>query len=201
MTHPSAPPLSLTVYCASSKRVSPEYLNVGAELGELIALRGYVLVYGGGNTGLMGVLAQAALAHGGTVRGVILAEFIERGYATSGHEMRSVTDMRLRKHGLAELGDAYLALPGGFGTLEEILEMLSFKQLGLHHKPIVFINTNGYFDSLLRQLERGFDEAFIPERCRGLYLVTATPGEALDVIAAEIDSVGKAAKLETAPVS
>lgn len=178
--------LSLTVYCASSKRVAQHYLDVATELGRLIALCGHTLIYGGGNSGLMGVLAQAALAQGGKIKGVILADFIERGYATSGHEMDSVTDMRLRKRGLAELGDAFIALPGGFGTLEEILEVISFKQLGLHDKPIVFVNSNRYFDHLLQQFERGFAEAFIHERFRTLYMVVATPQEALDVIVAAL---------------
>lgn len=158
------------------------YLEVATELGRLIAQRGHTLVYGGGSNGLMGALAQFALAHGGKVRGVILSDFIERGYAQSGHEMLSVDDMRSRKRGLDEFGDAYIALPGGFGTLEEILEMISFKQLGLHHKPIVFINTDHYFAGLLQQFERGFLEAFIHERSRDLYTVVATPSEALACI-------------------
>jgi hypothetical protein len=151
-------------------------------LGRLIAQRGHTLVYGGGNIGLMDALAKATLAHGGRVRGVILTDFIDRGYANSGHEMHSVDDMRSRKRGLDEFGDAYIALPGGFGTLEEILEMISFKQLGFHHKPIVFVNANGYFDHLLAQFERGFAEAFIQERFRDLYTVVATPQEAIEFI-------------------
>ncbi len=177
-------PLSLTVYCASSKRVPRLYTDVAEELGTLIARRGHTLVYGGGNSGLMAALAKAALAHGGKVKGVILTDFIDRGYGNSGHEMHSVTDMRARKRGLDEFGDAYIALPGGFGTLEEILEIISFKQLGLHHKPIVFVNTNDYFAGLLRQFERGFAEAFIDERFRDLYTVVATPQEALTTIEA-----------------
>jgi len=181
MTHP-ATALSLTVYCASSKRIARLYLDMAADLGKLIARRGHTLVYGGGNIGLMAAVADAALTHGGRVKGVILTAFIDRGYANSGHEMHSVDDMRSRKRGLDEFGDAYIALPGGFGTLEEILEIISFKQLGFHHKPIVFINTNGYFDHLLAQFERGFAEAFIHERFRDLYTVVTTPQEALEVI-------------------
>src|SRR5215475_15656854 len=180
--------LSLTVYCASSKRVAQRYLDVATAMGRLIAQRGHTLVYGGGNIGLMGAIAQAALAHGGKVRGVILTEFIEKGYAQDGHEMYSVDDMRSRKRGLDEFGDAYIALPGGFGTLEEILEMISFKQLGFHHKPIVFVNTNGYFDNLLQQFARGFAEAFIHERFRDLYTAVATPQEALEVV--EVSAAG-----------
>jgi cytokinin riboside 5'-monophosphate phosphoribohydrolase len=177
-------PLSLTVYCASSKRVPQVYMDAAEELGTLIARRGHTLVYGGGNSGLMAALAKAALTHGGKVKGVILTDFIDRGYGNSGHEMHSVTDMRARKRGLDEFGDAYIALPGGFGTLEEILEIISFKQLGLHHKPVVFVNTNDYFAGLLSQIERGFAEAFIHERFRDLYTVVATPWEALAIIEA-----------------
>ncbi|HXG18383.1 MAG TPA: TIGR00730 family Rossman fold protein [Methylomirabilota bacterium] len=185
MLSPTPPrPLAITVYCASSRRVARHYLDVAAELGRLLAARGHTLIYGGGNIGLMGALANAAMLHSGKIKGVILADFVERGYASEGHEMQSVTDMRLRKRGLDELGDAYIALPGGFGTLEEILEILSFKQLGFHHKPIVFVNINGYFDHLLAQFERGFVEAFIHEKFRDLYAVAATPEEALAFIEA-----------------
>jgi hypothetical protein len=164
--------------------VAQHYLDVAATLGRLLALRDHTLIYGGGNIGLMGALANATMEHGGKIKGVILADFVERGYASDGHEMESVTDMRLRKRGLDELGDAYIALPGGFGTLEEILEIISFKQLGLHHKPVVFVNTNGYFDHLLAQFQRGFEDAFIHERFRDLYSVVGTPEEALAFIEA-----------------
>jgi uncharacterized protein (TIGR00730 family) len=178
--------LAITVYCASSRRVAQHYLNVATELGRLLAQRGHTLIYGGGNIGLMGALADAAKTHGGKIKGVILADFVERGYASDGHEMQSVDDMRLRKRGLDELGDAYIALPGGFGTLEEILEIISFKQLGLHHKPVILVNTAGYFNHLLAQFERGFTEAFIHERFRDLYMVVANPAEALAAIEASV---------------
>jgi uncharacterized protein (TIGR00730 family) len=185
MLSPTAPrALAITVYCASSRYVAQHYLDVAAELGRLISARGHTLIYGGGNIGLMGALANAVMLHNGKLKGVILADFIERGYASEGHEMESVTDMRLRKRGLDELGDAYIALPGGFGTLEEILEIISFKQLGFHQKPVVFVNTKGYFDHLLAQFDRGFQEAFIHERFHGLYTVAATPEEALAFIEA-----------------
>jgi uncharacterized protein (TIGR00730 family) len=185
MLSPTPPrSLAITVYCASSRRVAPHYLEVAAELGRLLVQRTHTLIYGGGNIGLMGALANAVMEHGGKIKGVILADFVERGYASAGHEMQSVTDMRLRKRGLDELGDAYIALPGGFGTLEEILEIISFKQLGLHHKPVVFVNTNGYFDHLLAQFERGFAEAFIHERFRDLYTAAANPTAALEFIEA-----------------
>ena len=185
MLSPTPPrSLAITVYCASSRRVAQHYLDVANELGRLIASRGHSLIYGGGNIGLMGALADSAMLHHGKIKGVILADFVERGYASEGHEMQSVDDMRMRKRGLDELGDAYIALPGGFGTLEEILEIISFKQLGFHHKPVVFVNTNGYFDHLLAQFERGFTEAFIHERFRNFYAVFPTPQEALAFIEA-----------------
>ncbi len=181
MTQPSHP-LSITVYCASSQRSPQTYLDVAAELGQLMALRGHTLVYGGGNIGLMGALAQAALAEGGKVTGVILTEFLDKGYGQDGLDMYAVDDMRSRKQGLDERGDAYITLPGGFGTFEEVLEVLSLKQLGFHSKPIVFVNTNSYFDGLLQQFERGFDEALIHEKFRNLYTAVATPRSALDFI-------------------
>lgn len=190
----SVPPLAITVYCASSRRVAQHYLDVAATLGRLLAQCGHTLIYGGGNLGLMGVLADTVMAQGGKIRGVILAEFVERGYASAGHEMHSVDDMRMRKRGLDELGDAYIALPGGFGTLEEILEMISFKQLGFHHKPIVFVNTDGYFDHLLAQFERGFREAFIHAKFRDLYAVVGTPEEALAFIEAVTSEVPSPSK-------
>lgn len=185
MTPPSRT-LAMTVYCASSQRVAQSYLDVATELGRLIAVRGYILVYGGGKIGLMGALVRAAMAHGGRVKGVILDEFVEKGYATSGHEMQVVTDMHARKRGLVDLGDAYIILPGGFGTLEEVTEVIALKQLKFHRHPIVFINTNAYFDHLLQQFDRAFAEGFIHERHRALYTVATTASEALDIIEAAV---------------
>ena len=181
MTQPTRP-LSITVYCASSHRSPQIYLDIAAELGQLMAKRGHTLVYGGGNIGLMGALARAALAEGGKVIGVILTEFLDKGYGQDGLDMHAVDDMRSRKQGLDERGDAYITLPGGFGTFEEVLEVISSKQLGFHSKPIVFVNINGYFDGLLQQFERGFDEALIHEKFRDLYTAVTTPQDALDFI-------------------
>lgn len=177
-------PLVLTVYCSSSKHVPSVYVEESETLGRLIAERGHTLVYGGGNIGLMGSVARAALAANGKVTGVILKEFLDKGYAQAGHEMHVVDDMRARKQGLEELGDAYLVLPGGFGTFEEVSEVLSFKQLGFHTKPIVFLNTNQFFAPLIEQFERAFTEAFIHERFRDLYSVTDTPQAALELLEA-----------------
>ena len=163
-SHPSDRPRAITVYCASSKRCPQVYLDAAAELGQLLVQRDYTLIYGGGNTGLMGAVSQATLAAGGRVVGVILTRFLEDGYGQAGHEMHTADDMRSRKQGLDERGDAFIALPGGFGTFEEVLEVISLKQLGFHSKPIVLVNTNGYFDGLLQQFERGFAEALINQK-------------------------------------
>ncbi len=179
-------PRAITVYCASSKRCPQVYLDVAAELGHLLARRDYTLIYGGGNTGLMGALSQSTLAAGGKVVGVILKRFLEDGYGQAGHEMHTADDMRSRKQGLDERGDAFIALPGGFGTFEEVLEVISLKQLGFHSKPVVLVNTNGYFDGLLQQFERGFAEALINQKFRGLYTVVSTPQQALAYIEQEL---------------
>jgi uncharacterized protein (TIGR00730 family) len=175
--------VKITVYCASSENLPLPYRTAARELGALIARRGHTLVYGGGRFGLMGELSRAALAEGGKVVGIILDRFLARGVAHEGaHEMHSVTDMRSRKRGLDEAGDAYVALPGGFGTLEEILEILSFKQLGLHARPVVLINIAGYFDPLLAQFDRGMKEGFIDPECRSLYEVAKDAASAMEMI-------------------
>jgi uncharacterized protein (TIGR00730 family) len=185
MLSPTPPkPLALTVYCSSSTHVPSVYIEESEALGRLIAERGHTLVYGGGNIGLMGTLARAVLAANGNVTGVILKEFLDKGYGQAGHEMHVVDDMRARKQSLEELGDAYLVLPGGFGTFEEVSEVLSFKQLGFHTKPIIFVNTNQFFAPLIEQFERAFAEAFIHERFRDLYSVADTPQAALEAIEA-----------------
>ena len=185
-SHPSARPRAITVYCASSKRCPQVYLDVAAELGQLLAQRDYTLIYGGGNTGLMGAVSQSTLATGGRVVGVILTRFLEDGYGQDGHEMHTADDMRSRKQGLDERGDAFITLPGGFGTFEEVLEVIALKQLGFHSKPIVLVNTNGYFDGLLQQFERGFAEALINEKFRRLYTAVSTPQQALAHIEQEL---------------
>ena len=183
---PSPQPLSITVYCASSQHCPQVYLDTATELGQLLAQRGHTLIYGGGNTGLMGALSQSVLSAGGQVTGVILTRFLEEGYGQDGHEMYKADDMRSRKQGLDERGDAFITLPGGFGTFEEVLEVISLKQLGFHSKPIVLVNVNGYFDGFLQQFERGFSEALINAKFRDLYTSVSTPEQALAHIEAAL---------------
>ncbi|HEX9653002.1 MAG TPA: TIGR00730 family Rossman fold protein [bacterium] len=174
---------SITVYCSSSNHVHPSYLEMARLMGRLISENGFTLVYGGGKVGLMGELSAGAREAGGKVLGVILRKFQDLGVGDPEvREMIAYEDMRSRKRGLEEAGDAYIALPGGFGTFEEVTEMLSFKQLGFHNKPIVIVNANDYFGDLIRQFERGFAESFIEKRFTSLYHVVANPQEAITVI-------------------
>ena len=175
---------SVTVYASSSERVAAAYHEVAAELGRGIAARGWRLVFGGGRYGLMGSLSRAARAAGGEVRGIIFQEFIDKNvHCTDTPEMRSVDDMRARKRGLDEAGDAYIALPGGYGTFEELLEIVSFKQLGFHAKPVVVLNARGYYDPLLRMVERAFEQGFIQSEYRGLFAVATSAADALECVA------------------
>jgi len=139
---------AVTVYAGSRKRAHADHLALAAELGGAIAKRGWVLVYGGSNVGLMGACADAALAAGGRVEGVILDSFSRVAHQGL-HALDVVADMRTRKAGLARRGDAFVALPGGFGTLEEVSEILVERQLGFHQKPLVLLNAGGFWDPLL----------------------------------------------------
>jgi cytokinin riboside 5'-monophosphate phosphoribohydrolase len=174
----------VTVYASSSDRIDPVHAVVAEELGRRIAERGWDLVWGGGRFGLMGAVSRGARAAGGRTIGVILQQFVDKNvHCEAAHEMATVGDMRSRKRGLDEAGDAYVALPGGLGTLEELLEILSFKQLGFHRKPVVVLDAFGYWQPLLAMLERGFTEGFIQPHFRGLWTVAATAAEAIDQIA------------------
>ena len=174
--------MRITVFCGSSRRSRAPYLSAGRTVGAEIARRGHLLVYGGARIGVMGAIADAALEAGGRVRGVILADFIDRGDVHHpAVEMQSVEDMRSRKAGLDDGGDAFVTLPGGFGTLEELTEILSFRQLGLHDRPIVLVNTAGYFDPFLAQIERAVADGFVQPEHRELLAVTDDPIRAVDL--------------------
>ena len=144
---------AVTVYAGSRRRARARLLTLAAELGRAVAGRGWVLVYGGANIGLMGACADAALAAGGRVEGVILDSFSRIAHQGL-HALDVVGDMRERKAGLARRGDAFIALPGGFGTLEEVSEILVERQLGFHRKPLVLLNLDGFWDPLLALFAR-----------------------------------------------
>lgn len=176
-------PASICVYCGSSPGRLPAYREAALALGTLIARRGIRLVYGGGHVGLMGAVADAAIAAGGTVIGVIPRALQERELAHHGlAELLVVRDMHERKHRMASLADAFIALPGGYGTLEELSEMLTWNQLGLHTKPIGILNVAGYFDPLLALAEHMLTEQFIKPRHRDLLRVADTPEAMLDLL-------------------
>lgn len=184
MTGASPRPFRVTVYASSSERIASAWFAVAEDLGARIAQRGWELVWGGGRYGLMGAVSRAARAAGGRTLGVILQQFVDKNvHCEHAHEMATVRDMRSRKRLLDDGGDAFIALPGGLGTLEELLEVMSHKQLGLHDKPIVVLDADGYWRPLLDMLERGFAQGFIQSHFRGLWTVAATPAQAIEQIA------------------
>ena len=160
------------------------YRGVAEELGALLARRRVELVYGGGRVGLMGVLADAVLAGGGKVIGVIPEALSGREVAHSGlTDLRVVPTMHARKALMAELSSAFVALPGGFGTLDELFEIVTWGQLGLHRKPIGLLNVAGYFDGLLRFVDHSIAERFVRPEHRALLVVETAPEVLLDTLA------------------
>jgi len=172
----------IAVFCGSSRRSPEPLLDAARAVGGEIGRRGHTLIYGGGRTGLMGAVADAALEAGGSVEGVILREFIEQDVHHLGlDELYEVGDMRSRKAGLDERADAFIALPGGFGTLEELAEILSFRKLRLHHRLLVFVNTGDFWRGLLEQIDRGIEEQLDDPGVRDYFRVTLDPVEAVDL--------------------
>lgn len=174
---------SLCVYCSSSDRLEPKYSAVAEQVGGEIARRGWALVYGGGKTGLMGAVARGTKGAGGRVIGVI-PEFMKARELefTEADELISVITMRERKMLMETRADAFLALPGGWGTLEELLEILTLAHLEVLQKPIVILNQDGYYDDLLRLFERIVAEKFMRETIRGKFSVAKTVEEVFPLI-------------------
>ncbi len=179
---PTSAVATVTVYAGSAPDAAASLLELARELGAGIAARGWVLVYGGARIGLMGALADAALARGGRVEGVILDTFARVAHAGL-HDLATVTDMRSRKAGLARRGDAFVALPGGFGTLEELSEILVERQVGLHAKPLVLVNHEGFWDPLLALVERQVASGLVPPEHRNLLTVVRDAAAAIAAIA------------------
>lgn len=174
---------SVCVYCASSSKINPDYFEAAREIGRLLARRGIRCVCGAGNQGLMGTLADSVLAHGGEVLGVIPQFMIDEGWCHPGLTRTIITtDMHERKKRMAREADAIIALPGGCGTLEELFEIITWKQLGLFINPIVILNIDGYYDPLIAMLHKAIDENFMrPEHTR-MWQVALTPDEALEIL-------------------
>ncbi len=159
------------VFCGSSNGARPSYRDAAADLGRLLASERVGIVYGGGNVGLMGALADAALAAGGEVIGVIPEHLVSKELAHARVDLRVVHSMHERKALMADLSDAFIALPGGYGTLEEFCEVLTWSQLGLHAKPCALLNVDGYYDNLLGLADHAVSEGFVRPESRDLVLV------------------------------
>lgn len=169
------------VFCGSSPGAEPAFVAAARETAEALYAQGLGLVYGGGTVGIMGALADAMLDLGGVVIGVIPEFLVDRELAHPRvPDMRIVGSMHQRKALMAELADAFIALPGGWGTLDEFVEILTWRQLGLHDKPLGVVSVNGYFDSLAAFQEHAIASGFIGEEYRSLMLVAQSPAELLE---------------------
>jgi hypothetical protein len=171
----------ICVFTGSRHGASSEYIAMAKQLGEALNARGYGLVYGGGNVGLMTVIADTVLGSGGHVTGVIPSALVGKEVAHRGlSDLRVVGSMHERKALMAELSDGFIAMPGGIGTLEEFFEVLSWAQLGLHEKPCGLLNVSGYYDRLIAFLDHAAAEDFIKPKHRALMVVEAQPGPLLE---------------------
>lgn len=172
--------MKICVYCGSRHGALPAYTEAARALGTLIGQQGHGLVYGGGNVGLMGVVADAVLAAGGPVTGVIPEALVQREVGHQGlSEQFVVPDMHVRKRMMAERADAFVALPGGIGTLEELYEVWTWRQLGYHDKPLALLNVAGFYDGLLAFMDHTVAQGFLDTAQRGTLLVDDDPARLL----------------------
>jgi len=177
---------SVCVFCGSNAGAREAYALVTRALARVIAVRGLRLVYGGGSIGLMGVLAEEVLASGGHVIGVVPRRLVEKEVVRSDlSELHVVETMQERKSLMAELSDGFIALPGGFGTLDELFEMLTWTQLGYHRKPCALLNVEGYFERLIAFLDHSVEQRFVTQAHRAMLVVERSPDVLLDRLAAE----------------
>lgn len=176
-------PSTVTVYCASSRQAHPEFRAHAGRLGELLAEAGITVVYGGGAVGSMGALADAALAHGGRVEGVLprFMHDLEWGHPRL-TDLHVVSDLHERKRLMIDRSDAIVALPGGCGTFEELFEAITWKRLGLYANPIVIVNGRGFYDPAIALLEGAVRERFMDERHGEMWSVVDAPEQVLDAI-------------------
>jgi uncharacterized protein (TIGR00730 family) len=175
--------MNICVFCSSSNGVSEVYFEAAESLGILIAKGNHSLIYGGANVGLMERIAHTVKLNDGKILGVIPQKIYDCDlYSEHPHELLVTATMDERKAIMRERSDAFIALPGGFGTLEEIIEVITLKQLDYHRKPIVFLNINGFFNDLFIQFEKSFSENFAKENYRNLYHIATIPEEAITYI-------------------
>lgn len=174
---------SVLVYCGSRSGNSDTYAHAAARLGELLAEKKYRLLFGGGNVGLMGILSNAMLDHGGEVLGVMPQRLIDREIANRRcTELRVVKSMQERKTLMEELADVIITLPGGYGSMDELFESLTNAQLGLHRKPVIILNTGGFYDPLIVQLDKMTEEGFLLKENREKLWIAGTPEELMQML-------------------
>lgn len=174
---------SVCVFCGSRPGARPEFIEAARAFGQELARRRLTLVYGGASVGLMGTLADAVMSHGGQAVGVLPRHLEKREIAHAKlAELHLVDSMHERKALMAERSDAFVALPGGFGTYDELFEIITWAQLGLHRKPIGLLNVGGYFEPLLAMVERGVRDGFIPEAHTRPFAVSNDASELLDAM-------------------
>lgn len=172
----------ISVYCASSSKIDPSYMAEARKVGRLLAQAGITLVNGAGNMGLMQASTDGCLEAGGKAIGIIPTFMVKEGWCHQGMtEIIETADMHVRQQKMGEMGDAAIVLPGGCGTLAELFELVTWKQLGLYLKPIVILNTNGYYDALLAQMERSADECFMRKEHLQIWRVAQTAEEAVQL--------------------
>ena len=174
---------SVCVYSASSTKIDPVYFDAAHDLGTLLGRQHIRLINGAGNMGLMSAVSDAVLAAGGEVTGVIPRFMVEQKWHHTGlTKLVEVENMHERKKLMADLSDAVIALPGGCGTLEELLEIITWKQLGLYLKPIVILNTNGFYNPLLEMLQQAISQNFMRKEHGNIWHVAQTPEEAVNLL-------------------
>jgi cytokinin riboside 5'-monophosphate phosphoribohydrolase len=175
--------MNICVFSSSSNAIADVYVDEAIDLARLIGQSNFCLINGGSNVGTMDVITREAGKHGAKTIGIIPEKLRDFNLASiHAHEIIVSGDMMERKFKMRELSDAFIALAGGFGTLEEILEVITLKQLGYHHKAIVFINTNGFYDDLFRQFEKSYDEKFAKESYRKLYFIAQNAIQAMNYL-------------------
>lgn len=175
--------MNICVFSSSSNAISQVYVDEAIDLAQRIGQFNFCLINGGSNVGLMDVITREAGKNGAKTIGVIPEKLRDYNLASiHAHEIIVSGDMMERKAKMRELSDSFIALAGGFGTLEEILEVITLKQLGYHHKAIVFINTNGFYDDLFRQFEKSYEEKFAKENYRKLYFIAKNASEAMNYL-------------------
>lgn len=175
--------MNICVFSSSSNAIADVYVDEAIQLAKLMGRANYCVINGGSNVGLMDIVTREARFHGANTIGIIPEKLRDYNLASIHcHEVIVSCDMMERKAKMREMADSFIALAGGFGTLEEILEVITLKQLGYHHKAVVFINTNGFYDDLFRQFEKSYEEKFAKENYRKLYYIANNAAEAMEYL-------------------